>query len=321
MLNVLTLGGALMLMGAVGYENGFSRADWVFFGLLSAGGIGLAFFDQRLYGAAPWLAMAVNAVMLVGWSNARPAAFAVSCAAFGALFAIPGYVLQFRSPRPMLWAGLFSAASLGYFLIGYFELYGTPLVEGFSAFWGSLALALAAVSTAAVARIIKKVPDESLSKQTLLAIFSGTATAFIALGLTIEMRREFLSVAISGEMLALAWIGLWLEIKALRYYAALLAGVFAFLLLPQILPLIELAAISLFETELRLQEGIPIVKWPLFQLGLPSLFFAGGRIPSALPPRRPPHRRSPKLRRSRCSASWAITSPARFFTPIRTYSS
>lgn len=274
-LNALTLSGALLLMGAVGYQSGFGTADWVFFGLLSAGTLGLAFFDQRLYGAVPWLAMAVNIAMLAGWSESTPEAFAVTCAAFGALFAVSGYVLQFRSPRPVLWAGLFSAASLGYFLLGYYELHGTPLVEGFSAFWGSLALALAAVSTAAVARIIKKLPDDAPSKQTLLAIFSGTATAFIALGLTIEMHREFLSVAIAGEMLALAWIGLWLEIKALRYYAALLAGVFAFLLLPQILLLIELAAIGLFETELRFLDMVPIVRWPLFQLGLPSLCFAG----------------------------------------------
>ncbi len=286
-LNALTLSGALLLMGAVGYQSGFGTADWVFFGLLSAGALGLAFFDQRLYGAVPLLAMAVNIAMLSGWSSATPEAFAVTCAAFGVLFAGSGYALQFRSPRPVLWAGLFSAASLGYFLLGYYELHGTPLVEGFSAFWGSLALALAAVSTAAVAQIIKKMPDDAPSKQTLLAIFSGTATAFIALGLTIEMRRGFLSVAISGEMLALAWIGLWLEIKALRYYAALLAGVFGFLILPQILLLIEVAAIGVFETELRFLDMVPIVRWPLFQLGLPSLCFRRHCLPPALPQGRP----------------------------------
>ena len=159
-LNALTLSGALLLMGAVGYQSGFGTADWVFFGLLSAGAAGLAFFDQRLYGTVPWLAMAVNAAMLAGWGEGTAEAFAVTCAAFGALFAVSGYVLQFRSPRPVLWAGLFSAASLGYFLLGYYELHATPLVEGFSAFWSSLALALAAVSTAAVARIIKKMPDD-----------------------------------------------------------------------------------------------------------------------------------------------------------------
>ncbi len=272
-LNALTLAGALLLMGAIGYESGFAGADWAFFGLLSARALALAFFDQRLYGPVPWLAMGVNAAMLVSWSGAPPASFAIICALFGALFAVCGYVLQFRSLRPELWAGLFSASSLGYFLIAYFELHGTPLVEGYGPFWGGLALVLASLSTAAAAHVLKKLPDERPQKQTLLAIFSGTATAFLSLGLAIELRREFLSVAISAEMLALAWIGTWLEIRALRYFAALLACVFAYLLVPQLMLLAGLAAFSLFEVKLHLQETIPAVQWPLFQLGLPALFF------------------------------------------------
>jgi uncharacterized membrane protein len=270
-LNFLTLGGAAVIMGAIGWENGFAGPEWIFFGLLSAGGLGLAFFEQRLYGAVPWLTMAVNAVMLAGWDNAPPERFALTAASFGALFALSGYALQFRSPRPMLWAAQFSAASLGYFLIAYFRLHDTPLLEGVRAFWGVLALALAGLSTFAAARVLKKAPGE----QALLAVFSGTATAFIALGLAMELRRDFLSVAISAEMLALAWIGVWLEIKALRYFAALLAGVFAFLVSPQLLFIVELTAYSLFETELRLQETIPLVASPIFQLGLPAAFFGG----------------------------------------------
>jgi uncharacterized membrane protein len=270
-LNILTLGGAAIIMGAVGWENGFAGPEWILFGLLSAGGLGLAFFDQRLYGAVPWLTMAVNAVMLAGWSNPPPERFAVAAASFGALFALSGYALQFRSPRPMLWAAQFSAASLGYFLIAYFRLRETPLLEGATAFWGVLALALAGLSTFAAARALKKAPGE----QALLAVFSGTATAFIALSLAMELRRDFLSVAISAEMLALAWIGVWLEIKALRYLAALLACVFAFLVSPQILLLVQLTAYSLFEAELRLQDTIPLVASPIFQLGLPAAFFGG----------------------------------------------
>ncbi len=270
-LNILTLGGAAIIMGAIGWEGGFGASEWVFFGLLSAGGLGLAFFDQRLYRAVPWLTMAVNAVMLVGWDRASPERFAVTVASFGALFAFSGYALQFRSPRPLLWAGQYAAASLGYFLIAYFRLHDTQLLEGARGFWGVLALALAALSTLAAARVLKKAPGE----QALLAIFSGTATAFIALGLAIELRRDFLSVAISAEMLALAWLSIWLEIKALRAFAALLACVFAFLVSPQILLIIQLAAYGLFEAELPLQTTIPLVDSPIFQLGLPAAFFAG----------------------------------------------
>jgi uncharacterized membrane protein len=272
-LNALTLGGALLIMGVIGYRSGFGWTEWVFFGLLSSGGLGLAFFQPRLYGAVPWLAMAVNAVMLVSWRNAAPEELALTAALFGGLFAIPGYMLQFRSPRPLLWAGLFAAASLGYFLIGYFRLHETPLFDGIQAFWGRLALTLASLSTLAAAQVLRKVPDGSPGKQALLAVFSGTATAFLSLGLAMELRRDFLSVAIAGEMFALAWIGTWLEIKALRYFAALLACVFAFLLLPQILLLIQLTAYGLFEARLPLQKTVPLVESPGFQLGLPALFF------------------------------------------------
>lgn len=274
-LNALTLAGALLLMGVIGYESGFVRADWLFFGVLSAGALGLAFFDPRAYGVAPWLAMGVNAAMLIGWRGAPPTSFATACTSFGTLFAVSGYVVQSRSPRPVLWAALFSAASLSYFLIGYYELNETPLVEGFGHLWGSLALVFASLSTAAAAQVLKSLPGDSREKQTLLAIFSGTATAFLSLGLAIELQREFLSVALSAEMLALAWIGTWLEIRALRYFSGLLAGAFAYLLLPQMLLLIGLAAFGLFEVRLDIQETVPIVQWPLFQLGLPSFFFAG----------------------------------------------
>ncbi len=270
-LNILTLGGAALIMGAIGWEGGFGASEWVFFGLLSAGGLGLAFFEQRLYGAVPSLTMAVNAVMLVSWYDAPRDRFAVTVACFGALFAFSGYALQFRSPRPVLWAGQFAAASLGYFLIAYFRLHETGLLEGVRGFWGMLGLALAGLSTFAAARVLKKTPGQ----QALLAVFSGTATAFIALGLAMELRRDFLSVAISAEMLALAWLSIWLEIKALRTFAALLACVFAFLMSPQILLLIQLTAYGLFEAKLPLQKTVPFVESPIFQLGLPAVFFAG----------------------------------------------
>jgi uncharacterized membrane protein len=270
-LNVLTLAGAALIMGAIGWKGGFGASEWVFFGLLSAAALGLAFFDQRLYGPVPWLAMAVNAVMLAGWDNAPPERFAATAAAFGALFAFSGYALQFRSPRPILWAAQFAAASLGYFLIAYFRLHDTPLLEGVRAFWGVLALALAGLGAFAAARVLKKAPGE----QALLAVFAGTATAFIALGLAMELRRDFLSVAISAEMLALAWLSVWLDIKALRAFAALLACAFVFLVSPQILFIVELTAYSLFEAELGLQETIPLVASPIFQLGLPAAFFGG----------------------------------------------
>ncbi len=301
-LNYLSLGTALVLMGILAGQASFGRQEWVLFGLLSAGCIGLAAFNQRLYGMLPWLSMAVNAVMLSTWSYSSrlieetwvpvaPTEIAVTLGLFAALYVVSGYFLQARSERPLVWAGLSGAAALGYYLLAYFRLglgwapeilavWRTPTgvgIETFATvphFWAGLAVALAMGGVYALHRILRDVPPDHPRKQHLLALWAAVATAFVALALTIELERDFLPVALAMEMLALCWISTKVEIRALRAIAAILAGVFAFLLLPQLLLIAELTLHSLGE-ETYLPEGLPIVSWPVFQLGLPAVMFAG----------------------------------------------
>jgi Predicted membrane protein (DUF2339) len=274
-LNYFALGGSLLLMGLIGSRGGFGLTEWAFFGALSAGAIGLAFFNQRLYGLVPLAALAVNAVMFVTWRNAEPETFAISLGSFGALFALSGYFIQFRSTMPLLWAGLFAASSIGYYLLSYFRLRDTSLFEDIPYFWGLLAFALASFSIYAAQRLARVVPADYPQKQHLLTVFVGTGTTFLCLALTVELKREFLSVAIAAEALALAWINTRVEVKSLRVITGLVGCVFAFLLTPQVLLLIQLTAFGLIEAELPLQKSIPIVDFPVFQLGLPALLFAG----------------------------------------------
>jgi hypothetical protein len=289
-------------MGILAGQASFGRQEWVLFGLLSAGCIGLAAFNQRLYGMLPWLSMAVNAVMLSTWSYSSrliediwvpvaPAEIAVTLGLFAALYVISGYFLQARSERPLVWAGLSGAAALGYYLLAYFRLgldwapevlavWRTPTgvgIETFATvphFWAGLALALAVGAVYALHRILRDVPPEHPRKQHLLALWSAVGTAFVALALTVELERDFLPVALAMEMLALCWISTKVEIRALRAIAGVLAGVFALLLLPQIMLLLELTLYSLTD-DVSLSGGIPIARWPVFQLGLPAVLFAG----------------------------------------------
>lgn len=272
-LNYLSLGGALLLMGTVTVHAGFGAVEWGLFGILSLGGVGLAYGNQKLYGLVPWISMAVNAVMLLAWHTADAGALAMTITTFGVLYIASGYLLQSRSEKPLLWAGLTSAASLGYYLIGYYALHTTSLVADISSFWGTLALGFAMLGTHSIKNILTEVPADHPQKQHLLAIYSATGTAFISLALTIELPREFLSVAFALQLLAIVWIHTKIDVKALRYIASILGCVFGFLLLPQILLLIQLTAYSLMEAKLALQQGIPMVDWPLFQLGLPAVCF------------------------------------------------
>ncbi len=272
-LNYLSLGGAMGIMGLVTSHAGFGAMQWALFGLLSLGGIGLAFFNQRLYGLVPWMSMAVNAVMLAAWRAPDPHSFALTLCLFAGLYIISGYVLQSRSERPLIWSGLTAAASLGYFLLGYYELHEKITVSIIPLFWGVVAVEFAALASLAVKQLYRAIPLNHPQRQQVLAIYAATSTAFLSIGLTIELPREFLSVAFAAQLFAIAWLNTKLDVAALRRIAAILACVFGFLLLPQLVLLVQLTAYSLIEAKLMLQEAIPIVNWPSFQLGLPALFF------------------------------------------------
>lgn len=272
-LNHLAICGAIALMGLTAAHAGFGNIEWGLFGLMATGAGALAYSNQRLYTLAPWTSAAVNSAMLVLWQYDTTQEFAVVLTCFAALHTVGAYFLQLRGRTPLVWGGLTGAAALGYYLIAYFKIQSNPLHADIPLLWGLLALALAAMATYVVMHLAKQPTDAIPRKQHLLALYTALIAAFLSIGLTIELKREFLSVAIAAEVLAVAWINTRVDIKALRWIGALLACVFGFLLMPQMVLVAQLTAFSLIEARLYLQENIPIVNWPLFQLGLPALCF------------------------------------------------
>lgn len=301
-LNVAGVAGAMALMAALAFNATFGLHDWVLFGTLAVGAVALAFFDTRLYGFAPWAAMAINAVMLAGWHPGSEREFIVTLTAFGALYVASGFLLVSSAAFPVLWAGLSASTALGYFLLAYFRLTPAPppapapiaidippsrapvepllqavkqTAAAIPHVWGSLAMALALLFFGAAMWAARRLPA-SLAKERVLAIHALACSAFVALTFFIELQREFLSVAIAAELLAVAWIATKTQIPSLRHIAGLLGLTFAFLLLPQILLLIQLAGYSIIGVEWHLQETIPIVDYPNFQLALPAGLFLLG---------------------------------------------
>lgn len=271
-LNYFSLGGAMMFMGMISYKSNFDMLEWGMFGLFALGGFALAFYNSKIYGFVPLASMAVNIVMLYTWKDAGDEAYAIILTSFAVLHVAAGYFLMWRTNKPAPWAYLCAATAAGYFLLAYFRLHEQSFTQYLPLFWGYVALVLCGLSTKAAADV--KTKYNGADKQILLAVFTSCAAAFLALALTIELKREFLSVAIAAEVLALAWISSRLDIKALRAITGLAACVFGFLLMPQIILLAQLTAYSLAEAQMHLQDGIPIVNWPLFQLGVPALMFA-----------------------------------------------
>lgn len=273
-LNYIGLGGALIVMGVIAEKTGLGFMEWGLFGLLAAGGLGLAYFNDKLYGFVPWISMAVTAVILFTWKAPDHAQFALTLAIFAIAYTGCGYHLMFRARLPILWAGLAGATSLSYYSIALFKLRFFTLLSGIPFFWGLSALILATGSIYALFKMQNRFSDYEY-RERLNTVLSITATSFITLALFVELGREFLPIAIAGEMLVIAWINNKVDIKALRPIIGVLACIFGLLLLPQIILMIQLTMYSLVEAKLRLQASVPLINWPLFQLGLPALMFIG----------------------------------------------
>ena len=255
LLNYIGLGGTLMVMGIVGGKAGFGNLEWGLFGLLALGGVGLAYFNERLYGFVPWISMAVNAVMLFIWTTNYRMDTAITIGVFAAIYMLSGYFIMFRSKKPVLWAALASVTSVAYYLLAYVKLHNKPLFEDVTLLWGGLAFVLAVVSVYMLVRIYNKLSDYP-HRNYLYSVFTVTATTFTSLALFIELDREFLSVAVAVQMLVLAWINNRVDISSLRTLTAVVACVFAFLLLPQIILICQLTVYSLVEAKIYLQKTI-----------------------------------------------------------------
>ena len=273
LLNYIGLGGAVLLMGVVTAEANFGFHEWALFGLLAVGGIGLAYFNDRLYFFVPWMSMAVNAVTLALWDATQTKALLLTTGVFASIYMAAGYLIMWSSRTPSLWAGLTCATGIGYYLLAYFKLRLADVSSPYL-FWGALALALAAGAIYTVRRLMQAYRHEA-HKNSLLGIFAATATAFISIGLTIELDRDFLPVALALEILALCFIGRRVRIEAFRHISMALGLAFLLLMLPQLFLLLHLAQSAMIGQAPHLSDIPAIVKWPLFQLGLPALMFLG----------------------------------------------
>jgi hypothetical protein len=268
--------GAVVLLGIVAYTAHFGAFEWAMFGLFSLGAVGLAWFDDRTYAFVPWQAMIVNLVMLWGWNSPDPIVLAETLAAFALLFGVSGQIVLSRSHNPLSWAGLSAGAAVLYFVLAY-DLLDAPLTQAMTAnpwltsdmAWSAIAFSGAALMTAAATR------DFVLSREIALrhwlqAIFALAATSLLSTGLAILLHQQYLSFALSAEVLAVCWIITRTDIPALKILAEVLTGLFALSLASEAFPL--LAGVGTSETASHL------ISISVFRFGLPAAMFAGASV-------------------------------------------
>jgi uncharacterized membrane protein len=144
--------------------------------------------------------------------------FAWTAIGFALLFGIGGYLALWGARRPALWAAISAAVpvlllTVAYWRIAYFEL---------DLLWALAAFVLAAVMLAAATLVGRYQSDHKLVQA--LGLYAAAVVAAVSLAATMSLEQAWLTVALSLQLPALAWIDDHLELKLLRRVALIVAG-------------------------------------------------------------------------------------------------
>ena len=145
------------------------------------------------------------------------ATFLTAAAAFGAAYAVAGFAALWGAGRPILWACVSMATPILLLVAAYWRVARFEI----DLYWSTAALAVGLVALAMTGRLVRyrEQPDYAGA----LAIYAAAVTGAVTLALTMALRDGWLSVALSLELPALAWIQRRLPVKALRVLAGLVA--------------------------------------------------------------------------------------------------
>ncbi len=181
--------------------------------------------------------------------------FVLTALAVGAAIGIGGFLALWSARRPALWAGVSSAVPVLLLVIAYWRLTGFETDLG----WAIAALLLAAVLVGAAHGVARA--RERRGFDTVLGIYAAGVTSALALAATMTLEQAWLTVALSAQVLALAWIYQRIPVRPLRLVALAVAAV-------------VLVRLMLNPFVLAYSLGpVPGLSWILYGYGLPAAAF------------------------------------------------
>ena len=178
--------------------------------------------------------------------------FLMVTAGFAALFGIGGFAAVFGARHPGLWAGISAAGPLLLLSIAYWRIEGFAL----SALWAGVALVLAALGVAAATIVgrYRHLQGANLA----LGIYAAGTVAALSLAGVMVLEEAWLTVALSLQLPALAWLSRHLDLPSFRPLAAAVA-------------LVILARLVLNPNVLDYAlSSTPGFNWVLYGYGLPA---------------------------------------------------
>jgi uncharacterized membrane protein len=181
--------------------------------------------------------------------------FAGTCIAFAALFAIAGFVALWGAKRPALWAAVSAAVPLLLLVIAYYRI----VDFGVDYAWAGIAVGLAAVNLFAAERVERY--REARGLEVTLAFYAAAIVASISLAAAMSVREAWLTVALSIQLPALAWINTRIKTTSLQVIASIVAC-------------IVLTRLVLNYNVLLYPLGSnPATSWVIYGYGIPAISF------------------------------------------------
>jgi uncharacterized membrane protein len=174
---------------------------------------------------------------------------------FALLFGAYGFRALWGAARPWLWAGASAGVPLLLLAIAYWRVVDFNV----ALHWAGIAVALAAGLTFAAERVARH--RAASWANAALGAYAAGITGALALAFVMVLREAWLTVALSLQVAALAWIAAKLDLRGLRPVALAVAGiVLVRLLLNHHLVEYPLGA-------------VPLANWITYGYGLPAAAF------------------------------------------------
>ncbi len=273
-LNFVAIAGAVLTIGWLGFEVALGLFDWAMLGLLSLGLMVMAWFSPDIYRRPLWGKLAAMLALFCLWAEGASLERAVTVVGgLAVIYAVlPGFLMR-KTADPRFWAGLQCLSAVSLYIVSYLVL---DLPEWFTVpfghFWGVISLLFAGFAVWQAATIREFFNADEVVREHLVATYALAASAFIALGLSIELPLEYLPLAFAAQIAATAWVYRQTGIMFLRKIIVALTVILGGLLCEQFVLFgnIIMAAI-LDEDAGRRYASRAVLDLPLIKLGVPAI--------------------------------------------------
>lgn len=181
--------------------------------------------------------------------------FVAATVGYAALFGVAGLVLLRGAERPGLWASVSAATPVAALVIAFWRIRQFEVALE----WAVMGLALAGLNLVAAAWISRK--RDAAGMEGALAAYAVGVVAAVSLAMTMALENAWLTVALSLQLPAMAWIHGHTRVRMLRHVALFVAGSV----------LVRLVFnYELFDYRLG---GTPGFNWMLYGYGIPAAAF------------------------------------------------